>query len=237
LKDAPRTTRTACTSSAPAAAARLPPPTTPLGRRHACTTCAAATSRTTRYRRDPTLHAALFGGFTALLPKALTPKQRGAPAASPKTLDLTPVGGNPRYASSGRTPGGDCNKPTWQEWLFGPDPKKEGEPLKDGDIGVLLEDESGSIFRRRSLTAKAALDPRLRCTEVDGNGKVVMVDGELKKSELIAKVRHASAGLDLPRASPPLLTLALDSMASSRAISARSTRPTSRTSSSAPRPS
>lgn len=37
--------------------------------------------------------------------------------------------------------------------------------------------------------AKAAMDPRLRCTEVDENGNVVMVDGELKKSELIAKVR------------------------------------------------
>lgn len=78
---------------------------------------------------------------------------------------------------------------TWQEWIFGPDQKKQSDPLKEGDIRVRLEEESGSIFQRRSLTAKAALDPRLRCTEVDGNGKVITVDGELKKSELIAKVR------------------------------------------------
>lgn len=50
------------------------------------------------------------------------------------------------------------------------------------------EDEDDSIFPQRLLTAKAGLDPRLRCTEVDEDGKVVMVDGEFKKSELIAKV-------------------------------------------------
>jgi hypothetical protein len=60
--------------------------------------------------------------------------------------------------------------------------------LTDEDLRLQMEEESGSIFPRRSLTAKAALDPRLRCTEVDGNGEVIMVDGELKKSELIAKV-------------------------------------------------
>ncbi|TEA20414.1 Mitochondrial inner membrane magnesium transporter mrs2 [Colletotrichum sidae] len=40
---------------------------------------------------------------------------------------------------------------------------------------------------RRVLTAKAALEPRLRCTEVDENGEVILVDGEFKKTELIAK--------------------------------------------------
>ncbi|PHH67777.1 hypothetical protein CDD83_6423 [Cordyceps sp. RAO-2017] len=40
---------------------------------------------------------------------------------------------------------------------------------------------------RRVLTAKAALEPRLRCTEVDEDGKVILIDGEFKKTELIAK--------------------------------------------------
>jgi magnesium transporter len=40
---------------------------------------------------------------------------------------------------------------------------------------------------RRAL---AALEPRLRCTEVDENGNVILVDGEFKKTELIAKVRR-----------------------------------------------
>jgi len=43
---------------------------------------------------------------------------------------------------------------------------------------------------RRMMAAKAALEPRLRCTEVDENGKVILVDGEFKKTELIAKVRR-----------------------------------------------
>ena len=43
---------------------------------------------------------------------------------------------------------------------------------------------------RRTLAAKAALEPRLRCTEVDEYGRVILVDGEFKKTELIAKVGH-----------------------------------------------
>ncbi|KAK3298294.1 uncharacterized protein B0H64DRAFT_71168 [Chaetomium fimeti] len=136
-------------------------------------------------RREATLQAA-FLGLDAILPKALT-KQRAAAASTTKSQEPTPAGGAPRYASSRQTPGGNGSKPAWHEWLFGPDSKKGGEPLKEGDIRVRLEEESGSIFQRRSLTAKAAMDPRLRCTEVDGTGKVIMVDGELKKSELIAR--------------------------------------------------
>jgi len=38
---------------------------------------------------------------------------------------------------------------------------------------------------------KAANEQKLRCTEFDENGNVVLVNGEFKKSELIAKVcRH-----------------------------------------------
>jgi len=140
-------------------------------------------------RRKPTLQAA-FLGLDAIFPKALT-KQRTS--ASQEPGQHGGVGGAQRYASSNQTPGEDGGKSVWQEWLFGSDAKKQGDALKDGDIRVRLEEESGSIFQRRSLTAKAALDPRLRCTEVDGNGKVIMVDGELKKSELIAKVRNTNS--------------------------------------------
>jgi magnesium transporter len=49
--------------------------------------------------------------------------------------------------------------------------------------------DGGRIFSpSRTQAAKAALEPRLRCTEVDENGEVILVDGEFKKSELIAKV-------------------------------------------------
>ncbi|KAK4236306.1 hypothetical protein C8A03DRAFT_35810 [Achaetomium macrosporum] len=135
-------------------------------------------------RHEPTVQAA-FLGLNAILPKKLR-KQRAAVASS-KRQEAAPTGGALRYSSSDQTPQQDGAKSAWQELLFGSDAKKEREPLKDGDIRVRLEEESGSIFQRRSLTAKAALDPRLRCTEVDENGKVIMVDGELKKSELIAR--------------------------------------------------
>ncbi|KAL2007596.1 hypothetical protein VTN00DRAFT_9034 [Thermoascus crustaceus] len=46
----------------------------------------------------------------------------------------------------------------------------------------------GNIFNLgRTLTAKAPNELRLRCTEFDGNGNVTLVNGEFKKSELIAK--------------------------------------------------
>ena len=142
-------------------------------------------------RREPSIHAAVFG-LDAILPRAALKAKRPttAPGTTSKSVALTPTAGGLRYASSGQPPREDCNKLTWQEWIFGPDQKKDSEPLKEGDLLVRLEEESGSIFKRRSLTAKAALDPRLRCTEVDENGKVITVDGELKKSELIAKVRR-----------------------------------------------
>lgn len=44
-----------------------------------------------------------------------------------------------------------------------------------------------STPRQRIL--KAANEPRLRCTEFDEHGNVTLVNGEFKKSELIAKVR------------------------------------------------
>lgn len=40
----------------------------------------------------------------------------------------------------------------------------------------------------RNLAAKASNEPRLRCTEFDNNGNVTLVNGEFRKSELIAKV-------------------------------------------------
>lgn len=107
---------------------------------------------------------------------------------------------------------------SWRSRLFGPSKDGEGDggggsiaagteggggtstgaggPLKPDDLrphdGA---DNNNSMFNtRRTLTAKAALEPRLRCTEVDENGKVILVDGEFKKSELIAKVTMGSSG-------------------------------------------
>lgn len=81
-------------------------------------------------------------------------------------------------------------EPTWQERLWGSSAKKGAKPLKPDDLPAHDDyDHGSSMFTsRRVLSAKAALEPRLRCTEVDENGKVILVDGEFKKTELIAKV-------------------------------------------------
>ncbi|OJJ43087.1 hypothetical protein ASPZODRAFT_28672 [Penicilliopsis zonata CBS 506.65] len=55
---------------------------------------------------------------------------------------------------------------------------------------TLIDDGlDGSLFSagRGSLAAKALNEPRLRCTEFDNNGNVTLVNGEFRKSELIAK--------------------------------------------------
>lgn len=130
----------------------------------------------------------------SILPRVLLRRSRTSAAAESKgNKGLVPLAaGTTRSASSGsQSPRDDCAeeecRPRWRDWLFGPSQKRR-QQLKEDDLRLQMEEESGSIFQRRSLASKAALDPRLRCTEVAGNGEVIMVDGELKKSELIAKV-------------------------------------------------
>lgn len=55
--------------------------------------------------------------------------------------------------------------------------------------GFLDDGTDGSMLNfARSVSAKAANEMKLRCTEFDENGNVTLVNGEFKKSELIAKV-------------------------------------------------
>jgi magnesium transporter len=67
------------------------------------------------------------------------------------------------------------------------EPKLEPNDLPSGgypDDGI----EASMFNLGRSLAVKASSEPRLRCTEFDENGNVTLVNGEFKKSELIAKV-------------------------------------------------
>lgn len=51
------------------------------------------------------------------------------------------------------------------------------------------EGAEGNLFNLgRTLASKSLDEPRLRCTELDENGNVTLVNGEFRKSELIAKV-------------------------------------------------
>ena len=131
-------------------------------------------------RAEATLQAGLWdvGSF---IPKSLR-KQR-------TSFDATAIP-ETRLYSTDRKP--DALKgPTWHERLWGWSQAARGGSgsglgFDDGDD---MSDPSSMFNRRRIQTAKAALEPRLRCTEVDENGKVILNDGEFKKSELIAKVR------------------------------------------------
>lgn len=92
-----------------------------------------------------------------------------------------------RYNSSDRPPT-PCRQ-TWREKLWGFGMGKSAKPLEPDDLpDVEGGGDANSMFNtRRQLSQKAALEPRLRCTEVDENGNVILVDGEFKKSELIAR--------------------------------------------------
>jgi len=166
--------------------------------------------RTSEPRRETVIQAGLWP-FDSILPKS--------PRKPRATTDSKTSFGAQRNSSSNQSHRERC-RPKWRDWLFGRGTKGSMQ-LTDEDLRLQLEEESGSIFARRSLTAKAALDPRLRCTEVDGNGQVIMVDGELKKSELIAKVSDI-VWLWCVRVADHRL-----SMDSSRAIFERLTRRTS----------
>ncbi|KAA8643425.1 hypothetical protein EYZ11_007285 [Aspergillus tanneri] len=66
----------------------------------------------------------------------------------------------------------------------------QAEAKLNRSLSPALIDESteGSLnFGGRLLAAKASNEPRLRCTEFDSNGNVTLVNGEFRKSELIAK--------------------------------------------------
>ncbi|KUJ23527.1 cora-domain-containing protein [Mollisia scopiformis] len=68
---------------------------------------------------------------------------------------------------------------------------KGWNPLQPDDLPRNFGGDDGndtSMFSLgRHISAKAAAQPKLRCTELDENGNVVLASGEFKKSELIAK--------------------------------------------------
>lgn len=79
--------------------------------------------------------------------------------------------------------------------LWGSRHRFGGASLKPDDLPErpsFLDDVSGAVLGRSKL-AKASNEMKLRCTELDENGKVTVVNGEFKKSELIAKVSIRAA--------------------------------------------
>ena len=87
-----------------------------------------------------------------------------------------------RYASTDTRP---LWKRPWMDKM-----RKEKPALKSNDSTALpnfLDDAGSTNFGRRK-TVKGANELKIRCTEFGENGRVTFMDGEFKKSELIAKV-------------------------------------------------
>ncbi|KAJ6444113.1 inner membrane magnesium transporter MRS2 [Purpureocillium lavendulum] len=125
-----------------------------------------------------------FNGSNGLSTSRASSLVRGAPSSKLGfcTTTIARKSADPQDPKSAR-------EPTWQERLWGSSARKGVKPLKPDDLPSHDDFEHGSSMfnSRRMMAAKAALEPRLRCTEVDENGKVILVDGEFKKTELIAK--------------------------------------------------
>jgi magnesium transporter len=83
---------------------------------------------------------------------------------------------------------------THRGWLrhFWSQRQRTPKRLKSDDLPMGSSVESGGeapMFNLgRNMSPKSANEAKLRCTEFDENGNVVLVNGEFKKSELIAKV-------------------------------------------------
>ena len=82
----------------------------------------------------------------------------------------------------------------WYQRIWGKRAVKGGKPLHPDDLpspsSRREEGSDTSMFSLgRHISAKAAAQPKLRCTELDENGNIVLTSGEFKKSELIQKVR------------------------------------------------
>lgn len=79
----------------------------------------------------------------------------------------------------------------WIWRKFGRGAPQKGPPLMPDDLPgfKMVEDSGDSMFNLgRKLSAKAQNEPKLKCTEFDENGNVVLVNEGFRKSELIAKV-------------------------------------------------
>jgi len=171
----------------------------------------------TSTQRKNTVMQAGFWDLDAMLQRSFRKRRSQVDATEASRLADTH-----RYASSNPMPRAIC-RPSWREIIWARATGRGITPLKPEDL-PLRDDRGGpgSIFSpsRTQAAAKAALEPRLRCTEVDENGDVILADGEFKKSELIAKVCEMVKGRITFKQDSPVLTNH-NSMVSSPGISAR----------------
>lgn len=88
----------------------------------------------------------------------------------------------------------------WHNWLFKKESYQKWKNSASPPITSFTDDGAeGNLFNLgRTLASKTLDEPRLRCTEFDENGNVTLVNGEFRKSELIAKVRLYDTLIEVP---------------------------------------
>ncbi|KAF8859371.1 cora-domain-containing protein [Acephala macrosclerotiorum] len=160
-----------------------------------CTVATRTTSRTRCLSTTVPRKATVEAGFLNL--ESLWPRGSSPAKKFPANWSESNNGAkNKRLASLTAQRTASTGSKKWnQKWykkLWGVTGSKRGGPLQPDDLpSHLLGSEDGndtSMFSLgRHISAKAAAQPKLRCTELDENGNVVLASGEFKKSELIAK--------------------------------------------------
>ena len=149
------------------------------------TTCKSQSSRSfcISHRNQATVESSLLN-FDFLRPELKPGRFQSFPPTAKTRRDLIRLlsGANALRHASGD--GQTLLKRLWH--LKKRDPNND---LKPGDLPPLpafLDPTDGTTLGRSSAKGPDGL--KLRCTEVDENGKVTFTSGEFKKSELIAKV-------------------------------------------------
>ncbi|KAL1882072.1 hypothetical protein VTK73DRAFT_2481 [Phialemonium thermophilum] len=134
---------------------------------------AISTSRQTRH--EAVLHAGMWD-LDALFSRSFG--RRPPPSASEDACDPSKQQLHRSSVLYGRS---------WRERLWYGGTAQTSLGPDDCSLGDSSAGPNSIFSPTRTQAAKAALEPRLRCTEVDENGNVILADGEFKKSELIAK--------------------------------------------------
>jgi magnesium transporter len=172
------------------AAPRLPPPFSRINLQRAASTPRSSSNSVLR----PTTLESGFLNLDFLWPRVGRPATQLRPGHKARcgskriNISYTPQ----RHASDdGKGWHGSSDGRGWLRHLWGRK-QKMPRPLKSDDLppGPFLEDGGEALVFNlgRNMSPKSANEAKLRCTEFDENGNVVLVNGEFKKSELIAKV-------------------------------------------------
>lgn len=124
-----------------------------------------------------------------LLPRVTLPPSIRPSLNSPRPLAKS-IRRGAKNSIGGHRCASESHSADWLRRAFGRKVNRR-RPLKGVDAPYGDEGAEATAYALgRTMSAKAANEQKLRCTEFDENGNVVLVNGEFKKSELIAKVRH-----------------------------------------------